>query len=177
MAKTTAEPPEEAPDLGVAVGLGLPLQPKARGRVHRLPPVRVVLDGRVPLPVPRSESEIETAIATIQAGRLRMAALIRRGLLWTSGTRLAVEPVQLEAGVGRQVPAVVLHPSRKEDAPRVNEELRVTLRGPERYHLGIEDSGDQVLVAFRHSDPRTVLVLGSPSLSVLMSNVWPDALR
>jgi len=177
VAKKRIEPHIEAPDLGVGSGLGLPLPPKARGRVYRLPPVRVVVDGRVPLPPEHIESEIETAVAAIQAGRIRFAALIRRGLQWEPGTKITIDLVQLETGAGKLAPAVVLRPSRKSSAVRVNAELRVTLRSFERFHLCIEESKDQVLLAFRHSDPATVIVLGSPTLSLLISNSWPDALR
>lgn len=177
MSKRIDDPTGEAPDLGVAAGLGLPLPPKARGRVYRLPPVRVVVDGRVPLPRELPEADVETAVVAIQSGRIRVASLIRRGLQWRAGSRISVEAVLLDIGEGTQAPAVVMHPSRTSSTARVNEELRVTLRGPERYHLGIEESGDQVLLAFRNSDPKTVVALGSPTLSALMSRAWPDALR
>ena len=176
MAKQGSEPVSEAPNLGLAAGLGLPLPPKSRGRVYRLPPVRAVIDGKVPLPSSLPASEIETVVASIQSGRIRVAALIRRGLRWDSGTKLSADPIQLRLGNSTLIPAVVLTPSRKTSSICVNEELRVTVRGPERYHLGIEESGTQVLLSFRHSDPKTVVLMGSPSMSLLMANVWPDAL-
>lgn len=177
MPKRVVEPSDETPDLGVAASLGLPLPPKARGRVYRLPPVKAVINGRVPLPADPLETDIETAVASIQSGRVRFAALIRRGLAWTAGTQILIEPVELRLGSAVAAPALVLRPSRKASSARLNDELRLTLRAPERRHLGIEESGDQLLLAFPHTDPKTVLALGSPGLSMLMSRVWPDALR
>lgn len=169
--------PEESANLGLAAALGLPMPPKARGKVYRLPPVRTVVNGRVALPSPRTPSEIETAVVAVQAGRIRVGGLINRGLKWAAGASVEVETTQLELSRGSEVPALVLRVSRKASAEtQLNNELRLTLRSPDRYHLGVMRSGDQVLLAFRHSDPRTVMVLGSPSISLLMSDAWPDAL-
>lgn len=183
MGKTTGT--DDTP-LGVAAGLGLPLQPKERGRVHRLPPPRADWSGALPLldaPEERERLPLDVAasILTTQSGRIRLTTLLDEHLTWRRAQPLVTEALEIQALTpdSLPLPAVRIRPAQRgeEVRTRLTDERRITLRAEERQHLDIEETGARVLALVWLDDLSTVLVMGERALSHLLTTGLPDALR
>ena len=177
--------PNDTP-LGVAVGLGLPLPPRERGRVHRLPPPRADWAGALPLheaPVERERLPLDVAasILTTQSGRIRLTDLLDEHLTWKRAQPLATEALEIQPSTPESVliPALRIRPTVRGEEPRMRltDERRIMLRVEERQHLDIEENGSRVLALVWLDDVSTVLVMGERALSHLLATGLPDALR
>jgi len=173
--KTTG--PDDTP-LGVAAGLGLPLQPKERGRLHRLPPLRADWSGALPLldaPEERERLPLDVAasILTTQTGRIRLTTLLDEHLTWRRAQPLVTEALEIQALTpdSLPLPAVRIRPAQRgeEVRTRLTDERRITLRAEERQHLDIEETGARVLALVWLDDLSTVLVMGERALSHLLT--------
>jgi hypothetical protein len=172
--------------LGVAVGLGLPLPPRERGRVHRLPPPRADWSGALPLldaPADRERLPLDVAasILTTQSGRIRLTTLLDEHLTWKRAQPLVTEALEIQALTPDSVPipAIRIRPAQRgeEVRTRLTVERRITLRAEERQHLDIEETGARVLALVWLDELSTVLVMGERGLSHLLTTGLPDALR
>lgn len=120
--------------------------------------------------------EVVATIVTTQTGRLRLAEAVNRGLNWSVGDRLGVRRTALTLRDGRPLPALAVTPVGPGDEVRMtlNAELRVTLPQVEREFLGIDDHGDEVLVAFHLGELDRAVLVGTGGLSALLVEVWPE---
>lgn len=163
--------------LGVAANLGLPLAPRERVQPVPLPPPGMTMAGKVPLPSP-VPTEVLYAVATpgVQSGRVRLTGLISQGLQWPTGQPLSSKQTRLPFG-RTSLPALEVQPAGKRHAAaamRLNAEHRLTIGAEDRRFLGIGSDGGQVLAVLRLSTPSVLLLLGAPSVSLVLGMVWPD---
>jgi len=119
--------------------------------------------------------EVVATVVTTQTGRLRLAELLNRGLAWEVGQRLAVERTEVLLRDGRPLPALSITPTRRTADTRmtVNVERRITLPQDERDFLGVDEHGDEVLIAFHIGELQRAVMLGAGGLSAVLFEVWP----
>ena len=168
--------PEDTAKLGVGAALGLPLPPPRRGRAYKVPPPAVSFAGAVPLSSAAEPAEQVVAwVVAVRSGRIRLSTMLSLGLRWPSGVRLVIVESTLAPGK-RPCPALLVRPtaSQREAGIELSEEGRLSLSRQHRRFLGIDASDSQVLVAFRQESPASLLIVGTPSLSTLLSEAWPN---
>lgn len=119
--------------------------------------------------------EVVATVATTQTGRLRVAEALNRGLAWRVGERLAIARAVLSLHDGRPVPALIVAPTRRASDARmtVNPERRITIPQEDRDHLGVDEHGDEVLVAFHLGELDRAVLIGAGGLSAILFEVWP----
>jgi len=168
--------PDDTAKLGVGAALGLPLPPPRRGRVYKVPPPTVSFAGAVPLVSAAEPTEQVIAwVVAVRSGRIRLSTMLGLGLRWPSGIRLAIVESTLAPG-HRPCPALLVRPtaSKQGGGVALSAEGRLSLSRHHRRFLGIDASDSQVLVAFRQATPACLLIVGTPSLSTLLSEAWPN---
>lgn len=163
-------------NLGVGAALGLPLAPALRGRAYKLPPPSVSFAGAVPLDsTPEVEEPVSAWVVAVKSGRIRLTTVLGLGLRWPEGTRLHTQHAVLRRHGGK-CPVLLVSPttSKRGEHSALSEEDRLSLTRRSRRYLAVVGMNAQVLAAFRHSDPTTLLVAGPAALSHLLTDVWPD---
>lgn len=119
--------------------------------------------------------EVVATIAITQTGRLRVAEALNRGLAWRIGEGLTLARIALRLHDGRPIPALLASPTRRgaEADMTVNAERRITIPQRDREHLGVDEHGDEVLIAFHLGELDRALLVGAGGLSALLFDVWP----
>lgn len=120
--------------------------------------------------------EVVATVVTTQTGRLRLAEAANRGLSWQVGERLAIRRTALTLRDGRPLPALSVTPTRRVGEARMtlNVERRITLPQDEREFLGVDEHGDEVLVAFHLGELDRAVLVGTGGLSAILVELWPQ---
>lgn len=121
------------------------------------------------------------SVSALQSGRLRLTALLERGLQWETDQALEATRAQMQFySADRPAPALVVSPRGSGGTGsrylRLNSEHRITIPRPDRDFMGAGHGGVQCVTMMRLSEPTRVLILSAAAASLLFAEALGDAL-
>jgi len=163
----------ESRDLGVARGLGLPLEEPTAPKVEPNAAPSDALTRTIALSPPPIQQEVVVISMTTQAGRVRIANDLSATLNWNPGAKLHIEQITLRKRlVG--TPGLIVRPAKRGEIvdTSLSSDGRVALHRHHRVHLQVNRNEGRVLLIAREASPRTLLVLNALAIGGVIGEGW-----